>query len=112
MTYREFLEAIANGVLNEDIQKEAIAIIEKEDQQKEARRAKSRERNAPIVEAVMDYLDDKPKSATEILENVFAEDSTITVQRVSAVLRMLYESGELSRDDNGRNKPYTYYAKG
>ena len=112
MTYREFLEAIAQGLMNEDIQEEAVAILEKEEQQKQARRAKSRERNAPIVEAIMDYLGDEPESATEVLNNVFAEDSEITVQRVSAVLRMLYESGELNRNDNGRNKPYTYFVEG
>lgn len=112
MTYREFLEAIAQGHMNEDIQQEAVAIIEKEDQQKAARRAKAWEKNAPIAEAIMDYLGNEPKSATEVLEDVFADNSEVTVQRVSAVLRMLYEGDEVNRQDNGRSKPYTYFIEG
>ena len=87
MTKREFLTAISNGEMTEELQNFATAEIEKMDNSAAARAAKPSKKqleNAPLLDRIVnEILGAEPKTATEV-----AEVLEMSVQKASALLRM------------------------
>ena len=103
MTKIEKFEMIANGEVNEEVMEWAAEMAEKE---KEAakraaeRKAEKDKENEPIDKAILDYLDEEPKVASEIAEVV-----GVSTQKASARLRKLVEAGSVDKTevkDKGR----------
>ena len=86
MTKREFLTAVSNGEMTEELQSFAAAEIEKMDNSPAARAAKPSKaqlENAPLVDRIVnEILGTEPKTATEV-----AEVLEVKVQKASALLR-------------------------
>lgn len=87
MTKREFLTAISNGEMTEELKDFATAEIEKMNNSAAARAAKPSKtqlENAPLVDRIVnEILGTEPKTATEV-----AEVLEVKVQKASALLRM------------------------
>lgn len=97
MTRREFLNAIVNGEMNEELKAFAAAEREKMDLANERRRnkvSKKAQENAPIKEAIVKAMTDEPQTATVIGEAV-----GISTQKASALLRQLVDAGEVAKVD-------------
>ena len=93
MTNREFLTTIANlENISEELKTEAIARIEKLDATNEARKNKPSKKTtetAPILKQIAtEILTSEAKTAATV-----AEAAGISVQKASALLRQLVESG-------------------
>lgn len=87
MTKREFLNAIINNEINEDIVEKAKAEVAKLDE-RNAKRAntpsKRAKENEPIKAAILAVLTEEPITAAEVAEKV-----EISVQKASALLRQI-----------------------
>ena len=81
-TYPGFLDAIARGEMNPDLQADALELLEKHNKAAESRNAKAAEKraaeNAPLVEAVTNLLRSNAKvfTAAEVRNLVDGIDST------------------------------------
>lgn len=81
-TYPGFLDAIARGEMNPDLQADALELLEKHNKAAESRNAKAAEKraaeNAPLVEAVTNLLRSNAKvfTAAEVKNLVDGIDST------------------------------------
>ena len=81
-TYPGFLDAIAHGEMNPDLQADALEPLEKHNKAAESRNAKAAEKraaeNAPLVEAVTNLLRSNAKvfTASEIKNLVDGIEST------------------------------------
>ena len=87
MTRREFLEAVKNGTINEEVIAKAEELIVKMDAENEKRKnrvSKKALENEPIKEAIKGVLGEEPKTATEIGAEV-----GISTQKASALLRQI-----------------------
>ena len=110
MTKREFLEAIVNGNITEDIVSYAADSIVKLD----ATNAKRAEKNSEKKQATIDaatkmaaVLTDEPKTATEL-----GEEFGVSTQRASAWMRKAVDLGLAVKQDvkvkgKGTVKGYT-----
>lgn len=68
MTNRDFYTAISNGMMNDEVKAFAVAAIEKLDARNTARKSKpskTAEANAPIKEALFNYLSENGGKFTE-----------------------------------------------
>lgn len=87
MTKREFLTAVSNGEMTDELKEFAAAEIEKMNNSAAARAAKPSKaqlENAPLVDRIVnEILGTEPKTATEV-----AEVLEMNVQKASALLRM------------------------
>ena len=87
MTKREFLTAVSNGEMTDELKDFAAAEIEKMNNSAAARAAKpskAQKENAPLVDRIVnEILGAEPKTATEV-----AEVLEVKVQKASALLRM------------------------
>ena len=87
MTKREFLTAVSNGEMTDELKDFATTEIEKMDNSAAARAAKPSKaqlENAPLVDRIVnEILGTEPKTATEV-----AEVLEVNVQKASALLRM------------------------
>ena len=87
MTKREFLTAVSNGEMTDELKEFAAAEIEKMNNSAAARAAKpskAQKENAPLVDRIVnEILGTEPKTATEV-----AEVLEVKVQKASALLRM------------------------
>ena len=92
MTKREFLTAVSNGEMTDELKEFATAEIKKMDDSAAARAAKPSKtqlENAPLVERIVnEILGDEPKTATEV-----AEILEVKVQKASGLLRMAVAQG-------------------
>lgn len=93
MTNREFLTAIANGTINDEVIAHATASIEKLDAANLARKNKPSKKaleNAPIIEQIVNEVltVDTPMTAGQVAEAV-----GISTQKASALLRSIVAAG-------------------
>ena len=111
MTKREFLNAIVNGEINEDIKTFAEEELEKLDAANAKRReqsSKKREENQPLLDRIYnEILGDEPKTASEVAEII-----ETSVQKASSLLRTLEDEGkatstEIKVPKRGKCKGYT-----
>ena len=114
MTNREFLTAIANGTINDEVIAHASAAIEKMDAANLARKNKPSKKaleNAPIIEQIVnEVLGTEPMTAAQVAEVV-----GISVQKASALLRAIVADGRAVATDikvpnKGTCKGYTLAA--
>lgn len=94
MTKREFLNAVIEANVNEELSAFAVAEIAKLDERNKAKSSKPSKTaiaNEPIKVAIVDFLADK--------ENAIASDIAvgleISTQKASALCRQLVEDGKL-----------------
>lgn len=111
MTKRDFMTAIANGEMTDELKEYAAAEIRKIDAANEARRAKTSKKaaeNAPLMDKIYeDILGDEPVTAT-----VVGELMEISTQKASALLRKMVDEGRAAKVDvkipkKGTQKGYT-----
>lgn len=111
MTKREFLNAIVNGEINEDIKTFAEEELEKLDAANAKRREKSskkREENQPLLDRIYnEILGDETKTASEVAEVI-----ETSVQKASSLLKILVDEGKAESTDvkvpkKGKCKGYT-----
>lgn len=119
MTNREFYEAIANGTINAEVQAHAADAIAKLDATNAKRREKSAEKanaNQALVDMLVGFLGDEPKTATDILgmfEGTERPDGkAFNVQFVTSLARAAVEQGKAVSADvkvpkKGTQKGYT-----
>ena len=104
MTKREFLNAIVNGEINEDIKTFAEEELAKRREQSSKKRAE----NQPLLDKIYDeILGDEPKTASEVAEII-----ETSVQKASSLLRTLEDEGkatsaEIKIPKKGKCKGYT-----
>ena len=112
MTNREFLTAVANlANISEELKNEATARIEKLDASNEARKNKPSKKateNAPIMDQIVNEI----LTAEAQTASTIAEAAGISVQKASALLRQLVESGsatvtEVKIPKKGTQKAYS-----
>lgn len=103
MTNREFLTAIANSSLSDDLTTYAAEQIAKLDMRNAARKEKQSSKpsktaveNEPIKASIMDFLSTQtePMIAADIAENV-----GITTAKASAMLRQLADNGKVIKSE-------------
>ena len=111
MTRRDFYTAIANAEsLETPIREYAKSAIEKMDATNAARKekpSKAQLANAPLIEQIVQMLDETPKTATDL-----AVPMGIKVQKASALLRAAVAQGKAHVQDvkvksKGTQKGYT-----
>jgi len=96
-TRREMLNAVAAGMVNEEVAAWARDEIAKMDRANEVRRnkmSKKAKENLPIIEAIKGVLTDEPQTATVIGEKV-----NISTQKASALLRQIVNAGDATKVD-------------
>ena len=103
MTNREFLNAIANGIVNEEVVAHATESLQKMDHANETRRAKTAEKavekeasKAPIREALVNVMTAEPKTATMLIAEAGVE---IHPQAIPSLLKGLVAAGEIEKVD-------------
>ena len=110
MTKREFLQAIENGVMNDEVKAFATAEIAKMDAKNEARKAKPSKasvENAPLKLKMLELLEDAPMIGAEL-----AEVLEVSTQKITAIGRQLADEGKVEISDvkvpkKGKRKLYT-----
>lgn len=111
MTKRDFLKAVMNGEINDEIKAFAEEEIEKLDTANAKRRektSKKREENKPLLDQIYnEVLGEEPKTASEVAEVI-----QTSVQKASSLLRALVEDGkaeaqEIKVPKKGKCKGYT-----
>ena len=111
MTKRDFLKAVMNGEINDEIKAFAEEEIEKLDAANAKRRektSKKREENKPLLDQIYnEILGEEPKTASEVAEVI-----ETSVQKASSLLRTLVEEGkaeaqEIKVPKKGKCKGYT-----
>jgi predicted HTH transcriptional regulator len=111
MTKRDFLSAVMNGEINDEIKAFAEEEIEKLDTANAKRRektSKKREENKPLLDQIYnEILGEEPKTASEVAEVI-----QTSVQKASSLLRTLVEDGkaeaqEIKVPKKGKCKGYT-----
>lgn len=111
MTKRDFLNAVMNGEINDEIKAFAEEEIEKLDTANAKRRektSKKREENKPLLDQIYnEVLGEEPKTASEVAEVI-----QTSVQKASSLLRTLVEDGkaeaqEIKVPKKGKCKGYT-----
>ena len=111
MTKRDFLNAVMNGEINDEIKAFAEEEIEKLDTANAKRRektSKKREENKPLLGQIYnEILGEEPKTASEVAEVI-----QTSVQKASSLLRTLVEDGkaeaqEIKVPKKGKCKGYT-----
>lgn len=103
MTNREFLNAIIEANVNEDLTAFAQAEIEKLDHTNEVRRAKMAEKSAekaaekePLRQAILGVITDEPKTATMLIEEAGLE---LKPQSVPSLVKGFVEAGIVNKVD-------------
>lgn len=92
MNYSNFLSAVANGQMTEEIQSTAADLLAKHQKQTSAANARSRAKksaeNAPLVEAVTDLLRSNAKvfTAAEVKDAIEGIEST---SKATAILKSI-----------------------
>lgn len=111
MTKRDFLKAVMNGEINDEIKAFAEEEIEKLDTANAKRRektSKKREENKPLLDQIYnEILGKEPKTATSVAEVI-----QTSFQKASSLLKILVEEGkaevqEIKVPKKGKCKGYT-----
>lgn len=111
MTKRDFLNAVMNGEINDEIKAFAEEEIEKLDTANAKRReqsSKKRAENQPLLDKIYnEVLGEEPKTASEVAEVI-----QTSVQKASSLLRTLVDEGkaeaqEIKVPKKGKCKGYT-----
>ena len=116
MTNREFLTAVANSSLSDDLTTYAAEQIAKLDMRNAARKKKQSSKpsktaieNEPIKASIMEFLStqSEPMIAADIAENV-----KITTAKASSLLRQLCDAGKVVKSEvkipkRGKVKAYS-----
>ena len=110
MTYREMLNAVVNGTINDEViakAQERIDALDAANEKRKNRPSKKALENAPIMDAIVEKLTAEPQTATEIGKAI-----EISTQKASALLRKLVEEGKAVKEDvkvkgKGTQKGYT-----
>lgn len=110
MTNREFLNAVINANLSEDVTARAQELLAQMDA-RNAKRAstpsKSAVANVPLKNAIVKMVGEKPMTAPEV-----GQALEISTQKASALLRQLCEAGTLTAEEvkipkKGKIKQYS-----
>ena len=103
MTNREFLTAIANSSLSDDLTTYAAEQIVKLDMRNAARKEKQSSKpsktaiaNEPIKASIMEFLS---KQSEPVIACVIGEGVGITTAKASSLLRQLVESGAVVKSE-------------
>lgn len=103
MTNREFLNAIVEANVNDELTAFAQAELEKLDHTNELRRAKSAEKSAekqaekePLRQAIYAVISDEPKTATMLIEEAGLE---LKPQSIPSLVKSLVEAGQVNKVD-------------
>lgn len=107
MTQRQFLEAIAQGTMNEEIQTKAQAMLDGLAASNDKRAAKVAEKSAetyaPFIAKFAACLTDKPQTATDLLKNfedeVAPSGKPVSVQFLSSVGAKVVAAGLATKVD-------------
>lgn len=103
MTYFEFITAVSNGEMSEEITGKALELIEAHnkgldkahDRAAKARSEKMAERQ-PVIDALVNALTDEPQSATDLISAAGLE---LKPQAVSTYFRLYVEPGTFTKVD-------------
>ena len=103
MTQREFLENVANGIMNEEMATfatERIATLDSANEKRReinsAKRAEKEAEKAPIREAIMAVITSEPKTATTLIAEAGVE---IKPQAIPSLLKGVIEAGTVVKVD-------------
>lgn len=113
MTKREVMDAIIEANVNAEVTEWAEAELERMDRTNKRnaeKRAEKAKENEPIKAAIFEVLNDTPKTATEIKDEIGIDG--VSVQKVSALMKKIVEAGEADKVDvkvkgKGTQKGYT-----
>lgn len=114
MTNREFLNAIINGEVTDEVVAMAKAEIEKLDARNEKRRntmTKEQTANEGVKAQIVEFIGDK----TAVVASEIAQGVGVSTQKVSALCKQLVDEGKLTVADvkvkgKGSVKGYTVKA--
>lgn len=103
MNSRDFLTAIAEGTMNDELMAYAAQELGKMDARNEKAREKAVEKRAekeavkaPIREAIFACITDEPKTATTLIEEAGLE---VKPQSIPSLLKPLVEEGKVEKVD-------------
>ena len=103
MTNREFLNAIVEANLNDELTAYAQAELEMLDHTNEVRRARQAEKavakqaeKAPLRDAIYAVISDEPKTATMLIDEAGLE---LKPQSIPSLLKALVEDGRVAKVD-------------
>ena len=103
MTQREFLENVANGIMNEEMATfatERIAALDSANEKRReinsVKRAEKEAEKAPIREAIMAVITSEPKTATTLIAEAGIE---IKPQAIPSLLKSVIEAGTVLKAD-------------
>ena len=103
MTQREFLENVANGIMNEEMATfatERIAALDTANEKRReinlAKRAEKEAEKAPIREAIVAVITSEPKTATTLITEAGVE---IKPQAIPSLLKSVIEDGTILKVD-------------
>lgn len=101
MTNREFLTAIANSTLSDELTAFASEQITKLNARNEARKSSSKPSktaiaNEPIKAAILDFL---TAQSEPVIAATIAEGVDITTAKASSLLRQLVECGKVTKSE-------------
>ena len=103
MTQREFLENVANGIMNKEMATFATERItaldganEKRREVNSVKRAEKEAEKAPVREAIMAVITSEPKTATTLIAEAGVE---IKPQAVPSLLKGVIEAGTVLKAD-------------
>lgn len=105
MTTREFLTAITEGTMNEEIithATEALAKLDNANKKKaNSSQSKKAKENAPIINGIIECLkgSETPMTSPDIATAITTEDLPVTHNKVSALCRQLVAAGRLTVTD-------------
>jgi hypothetical protein len=111
MTNREFYTAISNGIINDEVKEfatEAIAKLDARNANRSAKPTKTQQENAPIKQALLEYLSNHEGQFTE---GQLGEALGITHNKAGALARQLVAEGavtsvEVKLPKVGKRKAY------
>lgn len=101
MLKREFYEAVANGITNDEVKTAAREALEQLNHSNELRRAAAAKKavekeaeRAPIRQAIMNVLTKDPKTASMLIEEAGVE---IKPQAIPSLLKGMVEDGTVAK---------------
>lgn len=110
MTNREFLEAVVEGTVTEEMQEFATEQIEKINARNAKRKetpSKKAEENAPIKEAIVSIVQEAETALTaKEIATAYntANEAEISTQKASALLTQLANAGVVAKADNAKKQ--------
>lgn len=103
MTRREFLRAVADNNITEEIREYALTAIDKMDEQNSKRKdkpTKAQVENAALIDKMVEMFAGQSK----LFAHTIAEKMNITTSKASALCRMAAKDGRVTVTDEVDNK--------